>query len=98
MTAAGPTLSSLPPGCPCAEQANPTLKTPILHVRVRAHRFVDRVAMADQIAMRRDELLERRVDVVEINVGDEAVDACINAGRLRAKHESLLADQAGHGR
>ena len=34
---------------------------------------------------RRDELLERCVDVVEINVGDKAVDARVDAGGLQAE-------------
>ena len=33
-----------------------------------------------------DELLERRIDVVEIDIGDEAIDAGVDAGRLLAVH------------
>jgi hypothetical protein len=43
---------------------------------------VDRGAMADEVAVRGDKLLERRIDRVEINIGDEAVDAGVDAGRL----------------
>ena len=39
--------------------------------------------MAHEIGVRRDELLERRVDGVEMDVGDEAVDGGVDAGRLR---------------
>src|SRR5262245_9498037 len=44
---------------------------------------VDCSAVPDNIGMRRDELLERRVDLVEVDIGDEAVDSGIDAGRLR---------------
>jgi hypothetical protein len=43
---------------------------------------VDRGAMADEVGVRGDKLLERRIDRVEINIGDEAVDAGVDAGRL----------------
>ena len=46
------------------------------------HRFMDVGAMAHEVLLRRHELLQRRVDIVEMNVGDEAVDAGIDAGRL----------------
>ena len=45
------------------------------------HRFMDGGAMAHEILLGRHELLQRRVDVVEIDVGDEAVDAGVDAGR-----------------
>ena len=39
-----------------------------------------------EIAVRDDELLQRRLDVVEQNIGDEAVDAGVDAGRRRPVH------------
>src|ERR1700741_4214752 len=45
---------------------------------------VNGAAMSHDIVMGDDELLERRIDVVEIDVGDEAVDAGIDACRLLA--------------
>jgi hypothetical protein len=39
--------------------------------------------MPYKIGMRRDELLEWGIDLVEINIGDEAVDGGVDAGRLR---------------
>ena len=44
--------------------------------------LVDRGAMVHQIGVRSDELLERRVDVVEVDVGDEAIDPGVDAGWL----------------
>src|SRR5271170_6537447 len=48
----------------------------------RSDSRVDRGAMADEVGVRDDKLLERRIDRVEINIGDEAVDAGVDAGRL----------------
>ena len=39
--------------------------------------------------MRRDEALERRVDCVKMNIGDEAVDAGVDAGRRRPVHVAV---------
>src|ERR1700726_4832890 len=55
-------------------------------------------AMPHDIVMRDDELPERRIDVVEIDVGNEAVDAGIDAGRALAMHIALLRDQSGERR
>ena len=44
--------------------------------------------MPHQRLMRRHELTQRRVDRVEIDVGDEAVDGGIDAARLRTKQKS----------
>jgi hypothetical protein len=45
------------------------------HEPLSAYRLVDRPAVPHDVVVRDDALLERRVDVVEIDVGDEAVDA-----------------------
>ena len=47
---------------------------------------MDGATTAHQIAVRQDEPLQRRVDVEEIDVGDEAVDASIDASRLGPVH------------
>ena len=41
------------------------------------------------------ELLEWRIDVVEINVGDEAIDARINAGRFRTMQITARREKIG---
>src|SRR5262245_55510159 len=48
------------------------------------HGRMDRVAMAQEIGVGVDELLERRIDVVKTDVGDEAIYAGVDAGRLLA--------------
>jgi len=40
-------------------------------------------------------LLEWRIDVVEINVGDEAIDARINAGRFRTMQITARREKIG---
>ena len=40
--------------------------------------------MAHEIGAGGDELLERRIDVEEIDIGDEAIDAGVDAGRRLA--------------
>jgi hypothetical protein len=50
----------------------------------RSDGWVDRGAMADEVGMRGDKLLERRIDSVKLNIGYEAVDAGVDAGRLGA--------------
>ena len=57
------------------------------------HRFMNRAAMAHQILPRRDKLLERRLDVVEIDIGKKAVDTGIDAGRLWSMHVALRRNQ-----
>ena len=41
-------------------------------------------AVPHDIAVGGDELLERGIDVVEIDIGDEAIDAGVDAGRALA--------------
>ena len=53
---------------------------------VAHHRLMDFAAIAHEIFLGRDELLERRLDVVEIDIGNEAVDAGIDAGRPGPVH------------
>ena len=65
---------------------------------LRGHRRVDGAAVAHDVCVRHDELLEWSRDVVEIDVGNEAVDAGIDAGRFLAMHEALRGDEIGeHG-
>ena len=43
---------------------------------------MDVFAMPHEIDLRRDELFKRRFYILEVNIGDEAVDGGIDAGRL----------------
>jgi hypothetical protein len=45
--------------------------------------------------MRHNELLERGVDIVEEDIGDETVDACIDAGRLLPMHIAVRGNDIG---
>src|ERR1700731_1145567 len=49
--------------------------------------------MTHQIAVRLDELLQRRLDIVEQDIGDEAIDAGIDTGRLRPMYVTLRRNQ-----
>src|ERR1700730_6261663 len=59
------------------------------------HCFVDGGEMGHKIRLGRDELLERRVDVVKENIGDEAIDAGIDAGWGRPVHIAAGWNEAG---
>src|SRR6516164_11003589 len=48
----------------------------------RGHGRMNRVAMAHEIGVGGDELLERRIDVVKMDIGDEAIDAGVDARRF----------------
>jgi hypothetical protein len=56
----------------------------LLLARRRAHRRMDRVAMAHEVGAGGDELFERRINVEEIDIGDEAIDTGVDAGRRLA--------------
>src|SRR5690242_3712335 len=64
----------------------------------RSDHRVDRGAVADEIRLRDDELPKRRLDRVEIDIGDEAIDRGVDAGRLRAEDEALRRDEIGDDR
>jgi hypothetical protein len=51
--------------------------------------------MPDEIGMRRDELLEWGIDIVEMNIGNEAVNlnTGVDAGRLQPMQVSSCRDQ-----
>ena len=49
--------------------------------------------MPDEIGVRRDELPERGIDRVKMNVGDEAVDGGVAAGRLRPVQVAARRDE-----
>ena len=51
--------------------------------------------MTHDISVRRDELPERSLDLVEVDVGDEAIDAGIDAGRLAAVHIAARRNEMG---
>src|SRR5215813_6497313 len=46
-------------------------------------------AMPNEIGMRRNELSEWSIDLVEINIGDESVDGGVDASRLRPMHVAI---------
>ena len=48
--------------------------------RCPADGVMDGAAVTHDIVVSAYELLEWRIDVVEINIGDEAIDAGVNAG------------------
>ena len=50
-------------------------------------------AMPYKIGMRRDELLEWGIDLVEINIGDESVDGSVDTGRLRPMQVPIRRDK-----
>jgi hypothetical protein len=50
--------------------------------------------MAHQGALRGHELLERRVDVVKMDIGDEAINAGVDARRFVAVDKPAVADEA----
>src|SRR5262249_34660418 len=50
---------------------------------------MDRCTMPDQVWPCRYELLERGLDIVEPDVGEEAVDGCVNAGRPWSVHVAI---------
>src|ERR1700736_4720048 len=56
--------------------------------RPASERGVDRVAMCDQALLRHETFLERRVDVVEMDVGDESIHCRIDAAGLGSEHVS----------
>jgi hypothetical protein len=51
--------------------------------------------MAHEAWPRGDEFFQRRGDVVEVDIGDEAVDAGVDAGRCDAVHIGALFDEIG---
>jgi hypothetical protein len=51
--------------------------------------------MVDEIFLRRNELLKRRLDVVEIDIRDEAVNASIDASRRGPMHIPSRRHQIG---
>jgi hypothetical protein len=56
---------------------------------------VNGATVAHYVSSRHDELLERGVDIVEEDIGDETVDACIDAGRLLPMHIAVRGNDIG---
>src|SRR3984885_15188886 len=54
---------------------------------------VDGTAMLYQTVMRDHEFLQWRLDVVEVDIGDEAIDAGVDGRRSVAMHIALPRDQ-----
>jgi hypothetical protein len=63
--------------------------------RLRRQHVVDRATVAHDISMRQDELFERGLDVVEVDVGGEAIDACLDAGWLLPMHIGFRGNDIG---
>lgn len=61
------------------------LRGDVVRAQLPRHGRVNGLAMTQEVCLRRDESLERRVDVEENHVGDEAVDAGVDAAWLRAE-------------
>src|SRR5260370_27066311 len=57
---------------------------------------MNRTAVPYDVAVRGHELLERGIDVVEIDVGDEAIEAGVDAGRPFAMDIALRRNQRGN--
>src|SRR5262245_58837607 len=51
--------------------------------------------MLYKIRVRRDKLLEGGIDIVEMDVGDESIDAGVDAGGLRSMHVAALRHKMG---
>ena len=65
-------------------------------IRLSAHhRFVDSHAVAHKVLPRRNELLQRRLDIVEVDVGDEPVNAGVDAGRRGSVYISVSGNEIG---
>jgi hypothetical protein len=56
---------------------------------------MDGMTVARDICMRHDELLQRGIDLVKIDIRNEAVDAGINAGRLPSMQITLRGNELG---
>ena len=50
--------------------------------------------MAHNVVVRGHEFLQRRIDIVEIDIGDEAIDSGIDAARLVAMKEATRRNQS----
>src|ERR1700716_3574554 len=61
----------------------------------RHHRIMDGATVPRDIRVRHHELLERSVDLEEIDVGDESINAGIDAGRLWPMHVAVRRDEMG---
>src|SRR5262245_42450955 len=51
--------------------------------------------MTHNVLARRDESLERRINIVEIYIGDKAIDAGVDTGRLFPVHIALHRNEIG---
>jgi len=51
-------------------------------------------AVPHEVRMGREACLERRIDIIEVNVGGKTVDGRIDAGGTRPEHTSALRQKA----
>jgi hypothetical protein len=56
-------------------------------------RGVDRPAMRNKIWQGHQKLLERRIYLIEINIGGKAVNACIAAASLRPEYKATAGNE-----
>jgi hypothetical protein len=59
------------------------------------HRIMNGATVTHDIFVRYDELPERGLDLVEVDVGDESIDAGIDAGRLAPMHIAARRNEIG---
>ena len=59
------------------------------------HSGMHSFAIGREIVARHQELLQRRIDVVKIDIGQETIDRGIDAPRLAAEQEVVFPDQIG---
>jgi hypothetical protein len=59
------------------------------------HSFVNRAAMARVVLPRGNESLQRCVDIIKMDVGDEAVDSGVNARRIRSMNVRIGGNEVG---
>jgi DNA-binding transcriptional LysR family regulator len=64
------------------DHVRPQIEQLLRRSRPRHHHVVYDATVAHHVSSRYDELLERSFDIVEKYIGDETIDACIDAGHI----------------
>src|SRR5438105_2321197 len=80
---------SRPAPSPSSLKSSRRLRVRLQRSRLRRHHVMNGATMAHKVSTRANELLERSLDVVEKDVGEEAVDPGIDAGRVLPVHIAL---------
>ena len=60
---------------------------------IHRHRIMDGATVTHEICVRHDELFQRSLDLVEVDVGDEPINAGIDGGRLWPVHVAVRRDE-----